>query len=141
MNSLEQRILCSRFVLEALCQAMRREAATLFPRQPVMIGSPDSARYRLEQDPADGGNSLVGEWFDKHGHRVGMLICHAGGQCFAEHDIVRAHPHDQRWFVEAVEAWGRCDIRRTDDSPDIGEELRPGQGLEVRAEVRLLRQP
>lgn len=145
MDSLEHRISSSRPLLEALCQAMRREAATLFPREPVMIGSPPSAHYRLEQDPADGTDSLVGEWFDKNGHRVGMLVCHAGGQCFAEHDIVRPHPHDRRWFVEAVEAWGTSGARATDDPPDTLPQAEPENRIhlrpEIRAEIRLLPQP
>ena len=141
MDNLEQRISNSGPVLEALCEAMRREAATLFPREPVMIGSPASARYRLEQDPADGSDSLVGEWFDKNGRRVGMLVCHAGGQCFAEHDIVRAHPHDRHWFVEAVEAWGISEFRMTDDPLNVRAEAQGGKRPDIRAEIRLLAQP
>lgn len=160
MNRLEQRILNARPVLDALCQAMRDEAATLFPREPVMISSPSAAVYRLQHDRADGTESLVGEWCNDQGHRVGMLICHASGHWFAEHDIVRAHPHDPRWFVEAVEAWGLSEVGTADDrldsrslSPpsdqgplaDQGPRKqglsRPVNGAEIQAELRLLAQP
>ncbi len=149
MNSLEQRILSARPVLDALCQAMRREAATLFARDPVMISAPMVALYRLQQDPADGTESLVGEWLNDQGHRLGMLICHASGQCFAEHDIVRAHPHDPRWFVEAVEAWGLYVAPTSDNPSEIRDATRPGnlplnqraQRTEIQAELRLLEQP
>ncbi|WP_462321985.1 hypothetical protein [Halochromatium sp.] len=149
MNSLEQRILSARPVLDALCQAMRREAATLFPREPVMISSPTAALYRLQHDPADGSESLVGEWLNAQGHRLRTLVCHASGHCFAEHDIVRGHPHDPRWFVEAVEAWGLCAICTPGDSsqildtarPEDRTPRRPANGAEIQAELRLLPQP
>jgi len=149
MNRLEQRMLSARPVLDALCQAMRREAATLFPREPVMIRAPTAALYRLQHDRADGTESLVGEWFNDQGHRLGMLVCHASGHCFAEHDIVRAHPHDPRWFVEAVEAWGLFVIRTPDDPPESGEATPLGNlpqnqtahRTEIQAELRLLQQP
>jgi hypothetical protein len=132
MNRLQQLIAAERPIVEALRQAMRREAATLFPREPVMIGSPDAARYRLECDRAAGTDSLFGEWLDVNGHRVGVVVCHAGGQCFAEHDIVRPHPHDRRWFVEAVEAWGVSRGRASENPPDSGVIG------DIRAEIRLL---
>lgn len=141
MNDLQQRLLRAGPVLDALCQAMRREAATLFAREPVWISAPGAAVYRLQHDRADDTESLVGEWFDPQGHRLGMLICHAGGHCFAEHDIVRAHPHDRRWFVEAVEAWGQCEVRRGDD-PLATQAAAPILiPAEIHAEIRMLPQP
>ncbi|MEA3640402.1 MAG: hypothetical protein VBE63_10700 [Lamprobacter sp.] len=137
MNTLEQRLLSARPVLDALCQAMRREAATLFAREPVMISAPTAALYRLQHDPADGTESLVGEWRNAQGHRLGMLVCHASGHCFAEHDILRAHPHDPRWFVEAVEAWGLYEIGSSEDPPLNQTANR----AEIQAELRLLQQP
>jgi hypothetical protein len=128
VEGLEDHVARSLPLIEALCNALRREATSLFSRTPVLIGSPTAARYRIECDPAEGTESLVGEWFDDRGQRVGMVVCHAGGQGFAEHDIVRAHPHDPRWFVEAVEAWGRA-APKTD-----------GGGIEVDAEIRMLPQ-
>jgi hypothetical protein len=126
MARLEDHVACSLPLIEALCNALRREARSLFSSTHVLIGSPTAARYRIEHDPAEDTESLVGEWFDDHGQRVGMVVCHAGGQGFAEHDIVRAHPHDPRWFVEAVEAWGRAE-------PET-----EGGGIQVNAEVRML---
>lgn len=46
MISLEQRIHRSRLVLDALCQAMRREAGTLFSCESLMISSPSAAVYQ-----------------------------------------------------------------------------------------------
>jgi hypothetical protein len=60
----------------------------------------------------------VGEWRDRKGQKQGNLVFHADGSFFVEYDVVRAHPRDARWFVEAVNAWG--------------------QGTDIRAEARLL---
>jgi len=65
------------------------------------------ADYHLERDPANGEYSLVGEWRDAKGMQLGNLLFHADGSFFVEHDIARIHPREQRWFVEAVNAWGK----------------------------------
>jgi hypothetical protein len=69
----------------------------------------------------------VGEWLDERGYRIGMLVFHPDGSCFADFDVVRMHPVDARWFVEAVEAWA--------GAPD-GDD-----SAAVRADLRLLAAP
>jgi hypothetical protein len=105
MDSLQQRIAALRPRAEALCAALRREAERWFGAGVLAACVPDAAAYRLERDAASGADTLLGEWLDGRGYRIGMLIFHADGSSFAEFDIVRAHPKDPRWFVEAVEAW------------------------------------
>jgi hypothetical protein len=61
----------------------------------------------LQRDPASGQSSLVGIWRDANGQRVGSIIFHCDGSFFAEYDVVEPHPQDRRWFVEAVNAWGK----------------------------------
>lgn len=73
----------------------------------VTLHSPDEAVYRLERDPANGEDTLVGEWRDERGVRFGELLFHADGSFFVEHDVVKPHPSKKKWFVEAVNAWGR----------------------------------
>lgn len=73
----------------------------------VQLQTVDDAFYRLDQDPANGEYSLVGDWRDDHGMKTGMLLFHADGSFFVEQDIVRPHPTKAQWFVEAVNAWGR----------------------------------
>lgn len=78
----------------------------------VTLKLPAEAVYRLERDPADGGYSLVGDWLDGKGMKQGSLLFHADGSFFVEQDIIKPHPVKKRWFVEAVNAWGRdADIR------------------------------
>jgi len=45
---------------------------------------------------------------------LGNLIAHAGGEFFAEYDVLCVHPNDRRWFVEAVTAWGRPGVIKTE---------------------------
>lgn len=98
---------------EAICRALREEVRKLgFNHQTIAIPGPDAATYRFDRDPASGTDSLVGEWRDPRGQRLGMLLFHADGSFFAEHDVIKLHPANPRWFVEAVNAWGRDhDIR------------------------------
>ena len=92
----------------AVCCALAEAAVRLgFAPGAVAIGDPALARYRLERDPASGAESLVGEWRDARGQKQGNLVFHADGSFFVEYDVIRPHPKDPRWFVEAVEAWGR----------------------------------
>lgn len=87
----------------------------------VCLHSPDDAIYRLQRDPSNGEQSLVGEWRDERGIKQGSLVFHADGSFFVEQDVAQPHPGKARWFVEAVNAWGR-----------------DGQ---IRAEARLLPMP
>lgn len=78
----------------------------------VPVGDPATAAYRLERDPACGEHSLVGEWRDAKGQKLGGLVFHEDGSFFVEYDVICTHPRNDRWFVEAVNAWGRdADIR------------------------------
>ena len=63
-------------------------------------------RHQVQTDPFDGTQSLLGEWLDPQGHRLGSVILHQGGQLFAEFDVLLPHPTRRQWFVEAVTAWG-----------------------------------
>ena len=92
----------------AICRAMHQEVAKLgFEDGCVPIGEPDAAVYRLSTDPASGEDSLLGEWRDQRGQKLGELTFHADGSFYAEYDVIRVHPGNRRLFVEAVNAWGR----------------------------------
>jgi len=96
-------------------------AALGFPVGQVELLKPGDAAYRLERDPYNSEFSLVGEWRDPQGMKLGNLLFHADGSFFVEQDIVKPHPCKRGWYVEAVNAWGRGD--------------------EIRAEPRLMRMP
>lgn len=92
-----------------------------FSESEISLKSPQEASYRLERDPSNSEFSLVGDWLNEQGHKLGTLLFHADGTFFVEHDIVKPHPTKSDWFVEAVNAWGK--------------------GSEIRAEPRLLAVP
>ena len=92
-----------------------------FAETEVTLKSPLEASFRLERDPSNCEFSLVGDWFDEQGQKLGTLLFHADGTFYVEHDIVRPHPKKSDWFVEAVNAWGK--------------------GKEVKAEAKLLAMP
>jgi hypothetical protein len=92
-----------------------------FANGDVYLKRPQEAIYRLELDPASSEYSLVGDWLDAKGMKLGTLLFHADGIFFVEQDVVRPHPQRSGWFVEAVNAWGRGDL--------------------IKAEARLLRMP
>ena len=90
----------------AICHAMQQEVFRLGLGS-VCVDDPGNAEYRLSTDPASGRDSLLGEWRDPQGHKQGELTFHADGSFYAEYDVIRVHPRNDRLFVEAVNAWGR----------------------------------
>lgn len=103
-------------------QRLLEEVAKLgFDAQEVQLQSTHDASYYLERDPGNGEYSLKGDWVDRRGMKQGGLVFHADGSFFVEQDVVKTHPKKSRWFVEAINAWGR--------------------GSEIKAEARLLPMP
>jgi len=101
--------------VQAVCAALAAEIDKLaFPAGAIKPEPPQEGGYQLSRDPASGADSLVGIWRDARGHRCGTLLIHADGSFFAEYDVIREHPRDARWFVEAVTAWGRGGIIRSE---------------------------
>jgi len=93
---------------EAICSALQAEALKLgFNELDLPQISWSELVFSIKPDTVDGVDCLTGDWKDPSGYRVGQIQFNGDGSFFAEHDIVLAHPGDKRWFVEAVEAWGR----------------------------------
>ena len=92
-----------------------------FDASEVKIKPANEAEYRLEKDVSNGKYGLVGDWRDERGMKLGTLMFHPDGSFFVEHDIILPHPTKSKWFVEAVNAWGRDSV--------------------IKAEARLLRLP
>lgn len=90
-----------------LCDTGIEDALNLIPR-------PDMAKFSLQQDPFDQSESLIGVWHDNHGVKTGEIQIRADGSVYAEVDVIRNHPNDVRWFVEAVTAWGNCSSLKTE---------------------------
>ena len=105
-DALTRRIAETAPLAHSICRAMQEEVIKLGLGD-VQVGDPGRAVYRLSTDPASGQDSLLGEWRDEHGQKEGELTFHADGSFYAEYDVVRIHPGNERLFVEAVNAWGR----------------------------------
>lgn len=107
-NNLQERWEQVRALGESICMALSDEVTKIgLPEKARLIAPWERARFEMQRDPASGQYSLVGTWQDSKGQRVGCIIFHCDGSFFAEYDIVEPHPTDQRWFVEAVNAWGK----------------------------------
>ncbi len=85
-----------------------------FDKSNVALKSPEDADYSLQKDPASGDYSLVGNWLDRRGFKEGTLVFHADGSFFVEQNVVQPHPGKPKWFVEAVNAWGRGEEIKTE---------------------------
>ena len=107
-NNLQERWEQVRGLGESICKALMDEVDKMGLKDKALLIAPwERARFELQRDPASGQSSLFGIWQDANGHRVGSIIFHCDGTFFAEYDVVEQHPKDQRWFVEAVNAWGK----------------------------------
>lgn len=65
----------------------------------------------------DPGNQLPGYegiWRNSSNERCGCLTFNSDNSFYAEYDLFCPHPHDARWFVEMVTAWGREDTLRVE---------------------------
>jgi len=115
---IEERLSEVRSLGDVICIRLKSEADKLGLEQDVIDPLLEKADYDLSRDPASGEYTLVGIWRDARGNKLGEILFHGDGSFFAEYDVIRNHPKDKRWFVEAVTAWGR--------------------GSDVRSEARLL---
>lgn len=119
---IKQRLAEVKGLAEQIDLRFKQEVQRLgFDQASVSLKSPDQADYYLEKDPASGEYTLVGDWLDKRGFKEGTLVFHSDGSFFVEQNVVQPHPQKRKWFVEAVNAWGKGD--------------------EIKAEARLLPMP
>lgn len=99
-----------------ICIALSREVEkTGLSAEKALATAPwERARFELQRDPASGLSSLVGTWKNAGGQRVGSIIFHCDGSFFAEYDVVEQHPKKSNWFIEAVSAWGKGDVIKSE---------------------------
>ena len=98
-----------------ICEALENHAVRLgFDSTLVPTIEWKNLLFSIKRDPSNGENCLAGEWKDARGYLIGQIQFNSDGSFYAEHDIVKQHPKDSRWFVEAVEAWGSREKISTD---------------------------
>lgn len=114
---LQEKINQSDALLKAICVAMSNEynRLNLNKTKPITIDC-QQASYHLERDPASGSDSLVGVWHDQKDQKIGMMVIHADNSFFAEYDVLLPllHPEKLGNFVEAVTAWGRGEMIKSE---------------------------
>jgi hypothetical protein len=107
-ESIETRFKSVKGLAAEILSRMNDEVVKLgFEDGEVQLKTADEAAFGLERDPSNSLYSLVGYWMDKNCARQGCLLFHPDGSFYVEQDIVRPHPLKKRWFVEALNAWGR----------------------------------
>lgn len=115
MTELSSRVQEFSRLAAAIHEELESQLARLgFQTGSVPIQAPSDAAYRLEPDPASGEAALIGEWRDEGGRKSGNLVFHADGSFFVEHDVLRNHPFKPAVFVEALTAWGRGDVIKSE---------------------------
>jgi hypothetical protein len=119
MKTMDESIAIRFYKIEELARdvykRLKEEVTKLgFVESEVTLKTPEEASYRLERDPSNSEYSLVGDWLNEQGNKMGTLLFHADGSFFVEHDIIRPHPTKSDWFVEAVNAWGKDAMIKTE---------------------------
>ena len=110
---------------DAICARLIAEIRKLgFPPENLQ-GLPefDLADFSTAKDTYSGWDSLIGIWRNQHGYRMGEIKLHGDGSFYAEYDVAMQHPTNARWFVEAVVAWGRGDVIKSEAKllPALGQ--------------------
>ena len=107
----EQRLDSVKPLLDELARLFQQQLDKIgFEPAQVNLQSPEQASYKLQTDPSNGEQALVGDWLDDRGFKKGGLIFHADGSFYVEQDVAHAHPLRKAWFVEALNAWGKADL-------------------------------
>lgn len=110
-------VLCNRLIAEMRKLGFPRESLSSYP---VF----NQAEFTNARDPFSGLEGLTGVWKNTRGYRIGEIKLHGDGSFYAEYDVALPHPlHKHRWFVEAVVAWGRGNMIKTEAKllPTLGE--------------------
>lgn len=119
INAQDSEVLNRYMKIKSLAQKIGKECQGEIERlgfkvQDVEFQSPEEANYYLEKDPLSGEFALVGGWTDDRGFKQGSLVFHVDGSFYVEQDVIRPHPRKKKWFVEAISAWGKGSLIRTE---------------------------
>lgn len=114
MNSLQEKLDENRELGQLICNTLETELVKLALEKPLQAPQWNDAEFKVHHDPALGNESLEALWLGKNGAKLGSAILHADGTFFAEYDVIQPHPSKAKWFVEAVTAWGRDGIIKSE---------------------------
>lgn len=115
MSELEEKLGSLRELGEQVCLSLYDECQKLgLDDSKIPDIRFDAASFDLQKDPYSGENSLRGDWLNERKSRLGSILFHADGSFFAEYDVIHPHPSKPQWFVEAVTAWGRDGVIKSE---------------------------
>lgn len=101
-------------MIEAAIAGMQQGLARIGLEHEIDAVSVDGALYTLETDPSDGSQSLNGIWKDANGYYLGSIVVHADNSFFAEYGMAVLHPGKSGWFIDAMTAWGRDSVVKSE---------------------------
>lgn len=117
---LQRQIDAKRAIGITICQRLRAEIDELGFAKQDQVSYPyfDTASFVLTKDPYTGDTNLTAYWYNERNkqriERIGRLQFNSDGSFYAEFDVVRVHPQKPNWFVEAVTAWGKEDMIKSE---------------------------
>jgi hypothetical protein len=113
-ETLEQRLQQARPIAEDICNALSGEVIKMGLARNCVDPDPNRAEYSLNRDPGSGEDALIGIWRDAKGQKQGEILFHVDGSYYAEYDVICEHPKKPDWFIEAVIAWGRDNVIKSE---------------------------
>jgi hypothetical protein len=117
---LQNQIDTKRAIGVSICERLRAEISKLGFANDALVDYPyyHTASFVLINDPYTGDANLTGYWYNKRNkqciERIGRLQFNSDGSFYAEYDVVKPHPKKADWFVEAMTAWGKDDLIKTE---------------------------
>ncbi|MGR8980070.1 MAG: hypothetical protein ACU84H_08280 [Gammaproteobacteria bacterium] len=113
---IQQQIEENRAFGNAVCQRIAESIAKLgfSPQTPVILPDYDAAVFSLATDPFTQSRDLVGYWYSSSKQRIGQIKFHGDGSFYAEYDVAQPHPRKKKFFVEAINAWGKQDAIKSE---------------------------
>ena len=90
---------------EKIVCALCNEAARFTARVPKIELA--TLNFTKVIDPGNQQPGYEGVWRNARNDRCGCLTFNSDGSFYAEYDLFCSHPHDARWFIEMVTAWGK----------------------------------
>lgn len=104
---IQQRLAAEQATLDELGLRLAAEAAQYGFEHLHSVLAAGLHNHQLRLDGFDDNQSLYAEWRDDAAQCVGSVLIHGGGQVYATLDVIKDHPTDTQWFVEAITLWGR----------------------------------
>lgn len=101
-------------ILESAIAAIRQGLSRLGLEDEATALEIDTAAFSLDTDPSDGSQSLIATWKDEGGYYLGNIVVHADSSFFAEYGMAVVHPKRPGWFIDAMTAWGRDGVVKSE---------------------------